>query len=186
MTGGTPPRRRDSARSRERLLTAAGELFAERGFERTTTRDIAERAGVDAALIARYFGNKSGLYIAALRAETGDAAPPDLLDAERLRALFDRAGRRGAGPVFRTAVLAHDDETVQDAARAQLHARLVTPLQERFTRAGLDRPRLRAEVAAAAFVGVLLARGAGALDELAAADVDELVPLVRSALAGLG
>jgi AcrR family transcriptional regulator len=186
VTGGTQPRRRDSARSRELLLAAADQLFGERGFERTTTREIAERAGVDAALIARYFGSKSGLYIAALRAETGDATPPDLLDPDRLRTLLERSGRRGAGPVFQSAVLVHEDSTVRDAARAQLHSRLVDPLYERFAREGLDRPRLRAELATAAFVGVLLARDAGALEQLAAADIDDLVPLVRSALADLG
>ena len=46
-------RSRDAAASRESLLQAAQELFGQRGFERTTTRDIGERAGVDAALIAR-------------------------------------------------------------------------------------------------------------------------------------
>ncbi|WP_431964504.1 TetR/AcrR family transcriptional regulator [Actinacidiphila sp. bgisy160] len=185
MTDGSPSRRRDATRSRELLLQAAGELFGERGFDRTTTRDIGERAGVDPALIARYFGNKSALYIAVLRAETGDTPPPDLLDPERLRALFERRDRRGAGPVFRSAVHAHDDPAVQDAARAQLHLRLVDPLRERFARDGLDRPQLRAEVATAAFVGVLLARGAGTLDELAAADSEELLPLVLAALRSL-
>jgi AcrR family transcriptional regulator len=185
VTDGTPPRRRDSARSRELLLQAAGELFGERGFDRTTTRDIGERAGIDPALIARYFGNKSGLYIAVSRAETGDTSPPDLFGPERLRALFDRGDRRGAGPVFRSAVQTQGDPAVQEAARAQLYLRLVDPLRERFARSGLDRPRLRAEVAVAAFVGVLLARGAGTLDELAAVDPEELVALVRAALEGL-
>ncbi|WUD70734.1 TetR family transcriptional regulator [Streptomyces sp. NBC_00510] len=185
MNEGTPSRKRDSTRSRERLFQAASELFSERGFDRTTIRDIGERAGVDPALIARYFNNKSGLYTAVLRAELGDATPPDLLAPERLRALFDRGDQRGTGPVFRSAVHAHDDDAVQDAARAQLYLRVVDPLRERFTRDGLDRPQLRAEVAAAAFIGVLLARGAGTLDELAAADLDDLVPLVRAALGGL-
>ncbi|MGW3248061.1 TetR family transcriptional regulator [Streptomyces sp. NPDC001070] len=185
MTDGTPSRRRDSVRSRELLLQAAGELFGERGFDRTTTRDIGERAGVDPALIARYFGNKSALYIAVLRAEMGDAPPPDLLDPERLRALFERRNRRSAGPVFWSAVHAHADPTVQDAARAQLHLRLVDPLRERFARDGLDRPQLRAEVAAAAFLGVLLARGAGTLDELATVDLAELLPLVHATLRAL-
>ncbi|MGW0767602.1 TetR family transcriptional regulator [Streptomyces sp. NPDC002676] len=178
-------RPRDAARSRELLLTAAGALFAERGYERTTIRDIGERAGVDPALIARYFGGKSGLYIAALQVETGTDAPPDLLDADRLRTLFDRVGRRGTGPIFRSAVQPHDDPVAQQAARAQLQARLVDPLHDRFTREGVDQPRLRAELAAAAFVGVLLARNAGALDSLAAAETDDLVPLMQSVLAAL-
>jgi len=47
--------------TREVILTAAGELFAELGFERTTMRAVAARADVDPALIHHYFGNKEGL-----------------------------------------------------------------------------------------------------------------------------
>ncbi len=52
--------------TREQILTAAGELFSELGFERTTMRAVAARAGVDAALIHHYFVNKEGLLAAAL------------------------------------------------------------------------------------------------------------------------
>ena len=50
---------------------------ASRGSSGTTIREIGERAGVDAALIARYFGSKADLYIAAVAAEDagGTAAP---------------------------------------------------------------------------------------------------------------
>ena len=47
--------------TREQILTAAGELFSELGFERTTMRAVAARADVDAALIHHYFVNKEGL-----------------------------------------------------------------------------------------------------------------------------
>jgi AcrR family transcriptional regulator len=64
-----PPRGRRPAGgfdTRETILTAAGELFAEVGFERTTMRMVAARADVDPALIHHYFGNKDGLLAAAL------------------------------------------------------------------------------------------------------------------------
>ena len=64
-----PPRGRrpvDGSDTREEILTAAGELFAELGFERTTMRAVAARADVDPALIHHYFGNKEGLLSAAL------------------------------------------------------------------------------------------------------------------------
>ncbi|WP_051966536.1 TetR/AcrR family transcriptional regulator [Kitasatospora mediocidica] len=182
--GTAPVRRRDSGRSRELLLEAAAELFGERGYDRTTTREIGERAGVDPALIARYYGGKAQLYIAVMRAEQGDTTPADLLAPERLRELLARVAHRGPGPVFRAAALPHDDPVVQDAARAQLHSRLVSPLCEHFTREGLDRPQLRAEVAVAAFVGVVLARNGGAFDELAAAGPEELFELVHDLLGG--
>jgi AcrR family transcriptional regulator len=55
-------RRHDAQASREALLDAATALFEARGYQATTVRDIGERAAVDPALIARYFGGKEGLY----------------------------------------------------------------------------------------------------------------------------
>jgi AcrR family transcriptional regulator len=58
--------------TRERLLAAAGELFAERGFHRTTVRDIASRAGVNLASGHYHYGSKKDLYLAVLRAQFAD------------------------------------------------------------------------------------------------------------------
>jgi AcrR family transcriptional regulator len=179
-----PARRRDAARSRELLLEAAVALFADRGFERTTTREIGERAGVDPALIARYFGGKMQLYLASVRVEQGDAAPADLLDEDRLRDLLDRFDRRGPGPSFQAAVLPGDSTEVQQAARTHLYERLVAPLRDRFAAEGVERAELRAELAAAAFSGVILARTSGAFGELAQAQAAELLPLLRDLLDG--
>jgi AcrR family transcriptional regulator len=177
-----PAHRRDAARSRRLLQEAAAGLFAERGFDRTTLREVAERAGVDAALVARYFGSKTGLYVATLAAEGGDV-PADLLERERTAQLLDRVQRRGTAPVLQTVVRPLDDEPAQRAAREAVHARLVGPLRARFEAAGLDRTQLRAELAVAAFAGIALARTAGTLDRLAAASSDELVELVVDLLA---
>jgi AcrR family transcriptional regulator len=48
--------------ARERLLGVALQLFAEKGFAKTSTRDIAQAAGVNIASIKYYFGDKAGLY----------------------------------------------------------------------------------------------------------------------------
>lgn len=64
---------------RGQLVAAARTLFAHKGFDKTSTREIAGAAGVNLALIAYYFGSKEELYLAVL----GESA-------ERLR----------AGPVF--------------------------------------------------------------------------------------
>jgi AcrR family transcriptional regulator len=170
--------------ARDALLSAATALFGERGYDRTTTRDLADRAGVDAALIARYFGGKPGLYLAALQVELGDGTPPDLLQPERMAGLLGRLDARGAGPVFQSAVRAHDDDAVQVAAREALHARVVTPLRDRFARDGRDRPQLRAELAAAAFTGVVLGRGSGAFPALEKVPADDLVALLTELLGG--
>ena len=57
--------RADGAQSRERLLLAAMRLFAEQGFARTSTREIALAAATNIASISYYFGDKAGLYRAA-------------------------------------------------------------------------------------------------------------------------
>lgn len=54
---GPRPLRKDAAANRERLLRAAGELFAERGLE-VTLNDIAHHAGVGVATAYRRFSNK--------------------------------------------------------------------------------------------------------------------------------
>jgi AcrR family transcriptional regulator len=48
------------------ILAAARELFARRGYQATTTRDVATEAGVNEAMIYRHFGTKSNLFEAAV------------------------------------------------------------------------------------------------------------------------
>lgn len=56
------PLRSDGAEARGRLLDAAMALFAEKGFAKTSTREIAQAAQVNIASISYYFGDKAGLY----------------------------------------------------------------------------------------------------------------------------
>src|SRR5581483_7759600 len=58
-----------SADTKARLLAAASELFAERGFHGTTIRDIAARAGVNVAAGHYHYGSKKALYLEVLRAQ---------------------------------------------------------------------------------------------------------------------
>ena len=52
--------------TRERILAAALEIFSEAGFDGTTTRELASRAGVNLGLIKYYFGTKERLWRAAV------------------------------------------------------------------------------------------------------------------------
>ena len=58
--------------ARERLLEAALEVFAERGFEGARTRDIAERAGANLGLLSYYFGDKHALWREAVARAFGE------------------------------------------------------------------------------------------------------------------
>ena len=63
--------RSDGLESRARLLQAALRLFAEKGFAKTSTREIALAAQANIAAISYYFGDKAGLYRAVLTDPTG-------------------------------------------------------------------------------------------------------------------
>jgi AcrR family transcriptional regulator len=52
--------------TRERIVEAAGRMFAERGFEGTTVRDICQRAEANIAAVNYYFGDKQRLYVEAV------------------------------------------------------------------------------------------------------------------------
>jgi AcrR family transcriptional regulator len=78
------------------LISAATSLFARRGYEATTTREIAARAGCAEVLIHRYFGGKSGLlfnivklHVAQDTATTIERPAGATLEAE-IRKLMDR------------------------------------------------------------------------------------------------
>ncbi len=80
---------------RERLLEAAGEIFAEKGFKGATVRDIIDRAGVNIAAVNYYFRDKERLYIEAVKhaacREPEDAHlawPPGTPPAVKLRDLI--------------------------------------------------------------------------------------------------
>ncbi|NSW87663.1 MAG: CerR family C-terminal domain-containing protein [Syntrophobacteraceae bacterium] len=53
--------------TRERLLDAAGEIFAQRGFRAATVREISRRAGANVAAVNYYFGDKERLYAAVVK-----------------------------------------------------------------------------------------------------------------------
>src|SRR6185295_8023939 len=48
--------------TRQQLLEAAGQIFAQKGFDRTTGKEICDRAGANAAAINYYFQGMEGLY----------------------------------------------------------------------------------------------------------------------------
>jgi len=66
----------DGVETREAILAAAQEEFAEKGFELASAREICRRAGVNSALLSRYFGSKEALYRIVAKRLFGDLGAP--------------------------------------------------------------------------------------------------------------
>jgi len=80
--------RLSAADRRRQILAVAANLFARQGFRGTTTRQIAERAGVNEAILFRHFRRKEDLYWAILDYKCRSARGRERLEAE-LRAPGD-------------------------------------------------------------------------------------------------
>ncbi|MBN1305838.1 MAG: TetR/AcrR family transcriptional regulator [Anaerolineales bacterium] len=72
------PRTSTSELTRDRIIEAASQLFAERGFSGTTTRAISERAGINEVTLFRHFGSKEKLARAIMEKHGGEAIAGDI------------------------------------------------------------------------------------------------------------
>jgi len=167
----------DSEASRRALLEAGRTLFDEVGYEHATTREIGERAGVDPALIARYFGGKEGLFLAALAEAPSEQkqGPDDFEPKELLAFLLERWEERGHGPVSRALASPKLSEEVRALVRNVIGERLVAPLAKELASRGAPQPELRAELLIALALGVAVTRANRTLTALAGAKVEEIV-----------
>ena len=68
--------RADGMQTRAALLSAAADEFAGKGFGLASAREICRRAGVNAALLSRYFGSKEALYRLVAKRLFGDLGAP--------------------------------------------------------------------------------------------------------------
>ena len=68
--------RSDGAATREAILAAAAEEFADKGFALASARAICRRAGANSALLSRYFGSKEALYRLVAKRLFGDLGAP--------------------------------------------------------------------------------------------------------------
>lgn len=116
--------------ARERILSAAGELFAESGFDATPTSRIAERAQVPKGLIHYYFRRKQDLLAALVdrlpdeRVEPSRVVVPGDI-AESLRRLVRELDRRLSASVVLSHLLWREADT-HGAVREALQARFAT------------------------------------------------------------
>ncbi len=67
--------------TRARLIDAAGQVFAEHGYQTATIRDICNRANANVAAVNYHFRDKAGLYLAVLRHSMSAGGQPEPRDA---------------------------------------------------------------------------------------------------------
>ena len=137
------------------LIEAANTVFAERGFEAATTREIAERAGCAEGLIHRYFAGKRGLLLAILEHKGQHAAdsycesvPEKDTVAEEIEAilLYELDSKWEKRDFMRICVAeASIDPTVGVAVRDGIQVRQVDFITERL-RKHRDARRIRPDV----------------------------------------
>jgi AcrR family transcriptional regulator len=154
----TPRRKtpsRDAARTRSALLDAARWLLTRRGYDQVGVREIAARAGVDAALVQRYFGSKKRLFEESVRGAF-DVAP--LLDQPGAEPLASRLASILLEPTKDRAQFDPTLVVLRSAASEEARKPLALGLEREFidtlaTALGGGGSRVRAAAALAVLAG---------------------------------
>ncbi|MFG3251987.1 TetR family transcriptional regulator [Streptomyces sp. NPDC048172] len=182
----TPARRSDVTRAA--ILRAARDCFAADGYERATIRLIAREAGIDPAMVMRYYGNKAGLFAAAsefdLRMPDVSYVPREHVGGALVGHFVDRWEEDEAlTALLRVAATnAEGAERIRDIFRKQLApvAEMVSPEPEWA--------QTRAALVASQILGLALGRYVLGLPPVARLGREELVawvaPTVQRYLTG--
>ncbi|MEV8536580.1 TetR family transcriptional regulator [Streptomyces sp. NPDC051211] len=187
---GRPPRdeAEEGPSTQERIRLAAREVFAERGYDKTSVRGVAKAAGVDPALVHHYFGTKDDLFAAAIEVSMEPALVVPAVLGEGPEGIGERLARYFLGvwenPVTRAPLLAVIRSALTHEAAAKVLRRLV--LRRVLERVAADLnvpdPTFRAELAASHMVGIAILRYVLQVEPLASADPEAIVELVAPTL----
>ena len=189
MTPGEETLTREDRRRRSEaaILQAARELFAETGFERTTIRAVAARAGLDPALVMQHYGSKEGLFAASARWSDDTstvlrASREDLPGA----ALQDLLGKFEDAPDREAAVaLMRNCLTHPEAARVMRDEVMCDRAAAIGSAIGGDEAELRAALVGACMIGLGMARYLLEIPPLAGASREDVQRLMEPALRAL-
>ncbi|MFJ4278694.1 TetR family transcriptional regulator [Streptomyces massasporeus] len=187
---GRPPRT-ESADTRDRILTAARDEFAERGYEKTSVRGIAKSAGVDPALVHHYFGTKEQVFEAAITLSFGPALQaPKAIEEGPLDGVGERLARFFFGiwenPATRAPLLAIVRSALTNDTAAAVFRRIIATQVLRRIAVRLELPdaELRAELAAAQLVGTAILRYVLRIEPLASADPEQVIARLAPVVQG--
>lgn len=178
------PREERRKRTEAAIVEAARELFAEVGFEKTTIRAVAGKAGIDPALVMQYYGNKEGLFAAAARwqvdhkrigaaslAEIPLTAIGDVFEG------FEDPATRDASIALMRNCLTHDSALgiVRDEVMCETQAMIAKTI-------GGDDAELRAGLLASTMMGLVMGRYLLQLPALVNASKEDLERILVPAL----
>ncbi|MFF5208548.1 TetR family transcriptional regulator [Streptosporangium sp. NPDC000396] len=167
--------RRSSEDTKTAILAAARERFASDGYQRATIRAIASDAGIDPAMVMRYFGNKEKLFAAAadfdLKLPDLMAIPREALGKTLISHFLDRwENDEGMMILLRTGVT---NEAVAERMR-EIFARQLGPLAARLCDDPSQAPA-RTGLVSTQVLGMALCRYVLRLPPVAALSRDEIV-----------
>ena len=148
-----------SIRTREKIETAARDLFSLNGFERTTVREIGALAGIDPSMIIRYFASKEALFarVAMPNLQMPDLSADDSRVGEiMVRHFLEQWEGEGAGrglPVLLRSAASNDD------AAERLRTIFITQVFPAIARLGpAETAPVRAGLVASQILGLAMAR----------------------------
>ena len=184
VTAHRSGRRPGDSGTRTAILDAARESFGASGYAGTTIRGVARTAGVDPALVHRFFGSKESLFGASLELPFDPAELIPSILAGGADGLGERLVRTflgiwdatpGQGPMLALLRSAVADQAAAASLRDFLTRALFAPLSEAV---GADHPELRASLVGSQVIGLAVARYVIRLPPLACATPDELAPVL--------
>lgn len=174
-----------SAATRAAILAAARKLLSEQGYHAMTIRAVAGEVGVDPSMVMRYYGNKEGLFRAAVDLDLQlDKVPP--VPKKKLGEALARhflAKWEGELADDATALLLRSSATNPVAAERMRH--VFDTQVTKFVRAATDSGRLaprRAGLVASQLLGLALTRYVVALPPIVALDLETLVESIAPTL----
>lgn len=186
MTDADRPPRDRSADVKQAIRDSATHLFAEQGFAATGVRDIAERAGVDPALVIRHFGSKAALFLGTmtLPGSWSHAVEGPIDDAgERLATfVFDHRRKVAASGMYAALIRASDSAEVRHELRTAVHRLLVAPIRHRLE--GDDRG-VRAQLVVTQITGLMSALWVTEDSEMLVDNRDAVIRLYGAAIQSL-
>ncbi|GLZ06377.1 TetR family transcriptional regulator [Actinomadura sp. NBRC 104412] len=185
-SGRGPGRRPGPTETRDAIIAAARDLFAEKGYDGASLRAIARAAGVDPALVHHFYGNKEGVFVAAMRFPID----PSRLVPRILGTTRDRLGET----MVRVFLEVWRDEEKRASLVAMLRSAMtndqIAVMMRQFISSALFAkaaeihgiPLLRINAAVGQMIGVALLRYVIKVEPIASATEDELVELLAPAV----